>query len=318
MQENLAYDSDELEYAEWQGDRGGPEDQSTNGEKGNSDGSNTIGPSNPCFVWKKVFRKWLKGSEKSDNSRDIENLLDRLTSRDGSKYFPKEFYGSDKDEEPEPDEPESEPSLDTQLRRQAVMMSGQSGKNKPKKNPKGKEPIHLEGYDEFMSSINQAGAKHERNRAAEALGAISAKHDKRNVPSGVHFNRTKGIASEGSARANKKPARNKGGSAKLKEKTKGRAKKSRIPTPMRSRKRLPSTSSDSSESSATSSSDPSTDSTSSESSDSPDSLDSEEMSSMSSELSSSNNRRKQSKKSKKRSASKKKRSKKKRHCQTWE
>ena len=311
-QENPAYDSDELEYAESQGDRGGPEDQSTDGEKGNSDGSNTIGPSNPRFVWKKVFRKSSKGSEKSDDSRDVEDLLDRPTSRDGSKYFPKEFYGSDEDEEPEPDEPESEPSLDTQLRRQAAMMSGRSGKNNPKKNPKGKQPIRPEGYDEFMSSISQAGAKYERNRAAEALGAISAKHDRRNVPSGVHFNRTKGITSEGSARAKKKPARNEGGSTKPKEKTKGRAKKIRIPTPMRSRKSLPSTSSDSSESSATSSSDPSTDSTSSESSDSPDSLDSEETSSTSSESSSSNDRRKRSKKSKKRSASKKKRSKKKR------
>ena len=112
--DNPGDNSDELEYAESESDREDHEGRGTpDDEKGNTDGSDTIGPNNPRHAWRKVFRKSSRVSEKSGDSKDVENLLGSSSSREGSKYFPSEFYNSDEQEEPEP---ESDPSLDTQRR----------------------------------------------------------------------------------------------------------------------------------------------------------------------------------------------------------
>ena len=277
------------------------------------DGSDTIGPGGSRHPWKKVFRKLSKNDDQSDGSKNVENLLERPDSRDGSMYFPKDFNGKG-GMEPEPEEDSSDDHLSDRAKvnteREALKKSRRSKKKSKKSSRKGKEPIRPKGYDNFMSSISQAGSRNKQNPAVEALSSISVKHDRRNVPAGVHFhgnneNNTESNKSTGSNR----PMRKKESRSGTTESRDGRSNRS---TP-RSKKKSDSV--PSSESSVTSSSRPSTMSSSStstsstSSSSSPDDSSSSSLPSLSS-ASSSGDDDGQPKKKRNRSAHKKRQRKK--------
>ncbi|KAF9785380.1 hypothetical protein BJ322DRAFT_1020915 [Thelephora terrestris] len=187
---NPGDNSEELEYADSQEDQFDDGNRGSDGDSSSSDEDNTIGPSKAKYPWKKVFHKSSKNDVGSDGSRDVENLLDRPDSRDGSKYFPKDFHESDEEEQDEPEPEHEESDFDARLKSELAKILKKRDKDKlKKKRRKGKEPVRPKGFDTFMSSISQAGGSGARNPAAEALSSISVRHDERNVPSGVHFNR---------------------------------------------------------------------------------------------------------------------------------
>jgi hypothetical protein len=147
-----------------------------------------------------VFRKPPRSDDGSDSSQDVENILERRISRDGSRYFPKEFNNSDEDldlenerdarEEQELSKSSKGSKKSSELSKSSRKSKRSSKKRSKKKDRKGKAPVRPKGFDEFMSSISRAGTHGGRSRAAEAISSISTRHNERNVPSGVHFNRT--------------------------------------------------------------------------------------------------------------------------------
>ena len=186
-----------MEYADSLSDQECQGNHGADYKRGNTDGSDTIGPKVPRYPWKRVFSKTPRYDERSDGLKDVEDLLERSDSRDGSRYFPKEFYSSNEMEDLEPKCERKEPSSEDRSKSDSDKKSGRRNKKKTKKSRKGKEPIRPKGFDKFMSSISRAGGSSNRNPATEALSSISVRHNARNVPLGVHFNKYKGRIDSG-------------------------------------------------------------------------------------------------------------------------
>jgi len=176
------------------------------------------------------------------------------------KFAVKEIRYKDQMEDTKPEPEREESSSDDRSRSDSAKNPGKRDKkSKKKKSRKGKEPIRPKGFDKFMSPTSRAGGSNTRNPAAEVLGNISVRHDTRNVPSGVHFNKNKGKSDGGNKQSKGKHGR------------KSKKEESRTMRPTvrkhskRQRKRAASTSSSSSSSVSSSSLDSSS-STSSDSS----------------------------------------------------
>ena len=194
-------------------------------------------------------------------------------SVDGSRYFPKEF---DVDSDAGVEEPEEVKEPD-RVKFVDLKELDRARKKSRKKDRKEKEPVRLRGYDAFMSSISQAVAHGSRpNPGVEESTPVTVRPDRRNVPSGVLFNRTKDFDNKrdkASGKGSKEQSRRKKGSNKGTKGTEGASEpdviKNRGGTSKNSRKRSPSISSTLSGSSSTdSNSTPSSSTSSTSSSDS--------------------------------------------------
>ena len=238
--------------------------------------------------WRKVARRVKSRDERSDGSKDVEDLLDSPGSEDGSKYFKEWFNNTPDGVELDSDDIKS----GSGSARQSIRPETKKRKRREKKTRrKIKEPPGLpRGFGEQLSSVSRFGRDDTRRNEAVAPTPVALRLDKRNVPLGVHFNRTKG---------------NKKGPESDKSSSSSSAGSTPLPPVKRARKhRSPSTSSSSSTTSSTSDGTTSSSSSSDKSSTS---------SSTSSSLSKSgDSRREKLRKKKKKKAIRKKRSKKKR------
>jgi hypothetical protein len=128
---------EELEYASSENEK---ELDNEDGTEGDDD--HTIGPTDPRYPWKKVFQKPKRSDEGSHGSKDVEDLLERPESQDGSRYFDKSFYKEGESKYDLPDESEFDES--ETIKRETPTLTRLIEKNrskKRKKNRKGKEPV---------------------------------------------------------------------------------------------------------------------------------------------------------------------------------
>ena len=157
--------------------------------QGRDEGIGTPNSSHPLpHGWRKVTRKTKSRDERSEGSKDVEDLLDSSGSDDGSRYFKKWFNETKDGDEPEVDGDEPDRSRrsirpDTKKRKRR--------EKKPKKaRPKAKEPPAFpRGFGDQLSSISRFGRDDNRRTEVVPPTPTIMKLDKRNVPSGVHFNR---------------------------------------------------------------------------------------------------------------------------------
>ena len=183
---------DESKEPEGEGSRG-------NQGRGTDNDEGVAHPGSPSVpnAWRKVTRMGRSRDERSDGSNDVENLLDNSETEDNSRYFQKWFGETQEngDSEPEDEAPEE---AEWTSRSSSKRSKRRSKKKSKKSNRKDKEPVRPRGYDAFMSSISQIGRGGAQNPATENLSAAIAKPDKRDIPSGVHFNKVKGTGKRAS------------------------------------------------------------------------------------------------------------------------
>jgi len=141
--------------------------------------------------WRKVTRRAKSRDERSEGSEDVENLLDSSGLEDGSRYFKKWFDNTGDGIEPNPDD------LEPDSARQSIRPETKKRKRlekKPKKaHSKIKEPPAFPwGFGDQLSSVSRFGQDDIRETNTGVPLQAATGLDKRNVPSGVHFNRSKG------------------------------------------------------------------------------------------------------------------------------
>ena len=81
VQEDPGYESEHLEYADSLIDQEDLGNHGANYEGRNSDGSDTIGPRVQRYHWQRVFSKNPRYDERSDGSKDVEDLLENIYYR---------------------------------------------------------------------------------------------------------------------------------------------------------------------------------------------------------------------------------------------
>jgi len=266
--------------------------------------------------WQKVTRKVKSRDERSEGSKDVEDLLDNSGSEDGSRYFKKWFDETQDGGEPTSDDVEPDDA------RQSIRPETKKRKRVEKKPKKAhhkvkQPPAFPRGFGDQLSSISRFGRDETRKTKAVPPTPAMLRLDKRNVPSGVHFNKAEGSKKKKNSRSRSKNSHQDESEERRttketetpgSDKSTSSSSASSTPQPpvkRARRRRSPSTSSSSSSSSSTT---PSSDDTSTSSSSSSEVTSS---SSSSSSSESSADKRKKKKKQKK-AASKKRLSKKKR------
>ena len=270
--------------------------------------------------WRRVTRKAKSRDERSEGSKDVEDLLESSGSDDGSRYFKKWFDETKDGNEPESDD--DEPDSSRRSIRPETRKRKRIEKKRKKAQHKVKEPPAFpRGFGDQLSSISRFGRDDNRKAKAVPQTPIMLKPDERNVPSGVHFNRAEGNKKKRTRRSRSRHShQNKSGDRRTTKETdspesdKSSSSSSMGSTPQppvkrARRRRSPSTSPSSPSSSSSSSTSSTQDDTSLSSSTSSDESTSSSSSSSSSSESSDDRRKK---KKKRKAANKKRQSKKKR------
>ena len=144
--------------------------------------------------WQRVTRKGKSRDERSEGSKDVEDLLVSSGSDEGSKYFKKWFDDNHDGIEPEPDDVEPddiEPDDVGQSLRPEKKKRKRQEKKPKKARGKVKEPPGIpRGFGDQLSSISRFGRDDTRKTEVVAPTPAVIRLDRQNIPSGVHFNRT--------------------------------------------------------------------------------------------------------------------------------
>ena len=146
--------------------------------------------------WRKVTRKVKSWEERSEGSRDVEDLLANSGSDDGSRYIKKWFDKTKHDNGPDSDDAGPE-NTGRSLRTETKKRKRQEKKPKKAHGKIDEPPAFPRGFGDQLSSVSRFGRDDTRKTGAGAPTPVTAKLDRRNVPSGVHFNKAGGNQSRG-------------------------------------------------------------------------------------------------------------------------